>query len=315
MRVLVTGGAGFIGHHLVIRLLSEGNAVNILDVADQNSSRVNSLIDRGATYFQGDITDIEALSSAMHQCTHVVHLAAQTSVQLSVENPENNDSVNINGTDNIIQIANIVNVQRIIFASSAAVYGDCEALPLVEESAGICLSPYAKSKLKCEQNLLTKSQCSVYALRLFNVYGPGQNSNSGYSAVIPAFVESLTKGLRVTIYGDGMQTRDFVHVHDVVRLINHILSSKEAIETGVYNVASQSELSVNQLHSLIIRKLNEINQNIPLSKPHYAESRKSDIRHSCADISKVSAAFGWHPEISIDNGLASLIKYHMELIR
>ncbi len=313
MRVLVTGGAGFIGHHLVTELLSKNIAVNILDLAEQNGNSVKSLIQLGATYFQGDITDVNSIQTAIKGCDNIVHLAAQTSVQLSMSNPEHNNLVNINGTNNLIEIANQASIKKIIFASSAAVYGDSKKLPLVEQSAGICLSPYAQSKFQCEHDLLERSNSVVYSLRFFNVYGSGQNSESGYSAVIPAFIKSLMNHQKVTIYGDGNQTRDFIHVQDVVCLITQLLRLEEMNESGIYNVASQTELSVNQLYSLISNKLYSIDNKFVLSEPQYSKPREGDILRSYADISKTNAAFGWRPGVNIEKGLESLIKFHLGL--
>ncbi|MGB0464277.1 MAG: NAD-dependent epimerase/dehydratase family protein, partial [Candidatus Poseidoniaceae archaeon] len=210
--MLVTGGAGFIGHNLVKTLLSNQHQVNILDITSSEDSRVKALVQMGASYYQGDIRDSNSITTAGQDCTHIVHLAAQTSVPASVENPTLNDEINIIGTRNIIDFINSHDIKKIVSASSAAVYGNCDQIPLAEESAGDCLSPYAESKFQNESDLfsLVNDSTEVHVLRFFNVYGPGQGTDSNYAAVIPSFVEKIISGQSPTIFGDGSQSRDFV---------------------------------------------------------------------------------------------------------
>ena len=311
--MLVTGGAGFIGHNLVKALITNQHQVNILDITPSEDSRVKALIGMGASYYQGDIRDSSAITRAGQDCTHIVHLAAQTSVPASVENPTLNDEINIIGTRNIIDFINSHDIQKIVSASSAAVYGTCDQIPLAEESAGECLSPYAESKFQNEADLfnLVNDNTGVHILRFFNVYGPGQGTESNYAAVIPSFVEKIISGKSPTIFGDGSQSRDFVEVSDVVSLILQILTDQNNIPNDVYNVATQTETSILELLQLISKSVTEIDPSIPIPKVNHQGKRSGDIDISLADIAKVKSAFNWQPKQSIEEGIASLVAFEL----
>ena len=310
LRVLVTGGAGFIGRSLVKELLDNNFSVNVIDTVSSSDNKAQSLTQLGAKYYTGDIRDLSSIEQAGEGCSHIVHLAAQTSVPASIENPELNDEVNINGTLNIIRYSNSNNIKKVVFASSAAVYGNCEDVPLVEESAGSCLSPYAESKFQSEKDLLSlmSSEIQVHILRFFNVYGPGQDTNSSYAAVIPSFIHRITSGQSPTIFGDGSQSRDFIAVSDVVDLITHILLNSNNPKNGVYNVATQTETSINELLRIINTSISEIDNSIEIPEIRYQEKRLGDITSSCADISKVVNSFSWSPKISLAHGVKSLVE-------
>ena len=313
MKILVTGGAGFIGHHLVTDLLQKQCQVNILDVVDISDNRVEYLVSLGANYFQGDITNYEDIIEAGRGCDHVVHLAAQISVPRSIQEPGLNDSINIHGTRNVIQFANNSSIRKIIFSSSAAVYGDCETNPIKEDYKGELQSPYAISKLQNEKdllNLVDESIC-VHILRFFNVYGSGQNLSSGYGAVIPSFIKSLSLGNSPIIYGDGNQTRDFIHVSDVVGLITKIILKHNTQTRGCYNVATQKETSVLQLFETIRIILVENFDYDPLPDAIFQSKRAGDIDRSFADISATKAHHIWSPKISIEQGLRALIQHQL----
>ena len=313
MRVLVTGGAGFIGHNLVKALLSKQHQVNVLDITSTDDSRVEALVKMGASYYQGDIRDANSITKAGQDCTHIVHLAAQTSVPASVEDPILNDEINIIGTRNIIDFINSHGINKIVSASSAAVYGNSDQMPLVEESAGDCLSPYAESKFQNESDLfnLVNDNTGVHVLRFFNVYGPGQGTDSNYAAVIPSFVEKIISGQSPTIFGDGSQSRDFVEVSDVVSLILQILVDESGVQNDVYNVATQTETSILELLQLISKSVTEIDASIPVPKVNFEGKRSGDIEVSLADISKVKSAFNWQPKRSIEEGIASLVAFEL----
>ncbi|HII23642.1 MAG TPA: NAD-dependent epimerase/dehydratase family protein [Candidatus Poseidoniaceae archaeon] len=313
MRVLVTGGAGFIGHNLVKTLLSNQYQVNILDIVSNEDSRVKTLIQMGANYFQGDIRDLAAISKAGQGCSHVVHLAAQTSVSASMENKTLNDEINIGGTRNIIEFVNTGEIKKVVSASSAAVYGNCDQMPLIEESAGDCLSPYAESKFQNEQDLLTmvNDDIGVHVLRFFNVYGPGQGTDSNYAAVIPSFIDNIILGNSPTIFGDGNQSRDFIEVSDVISLILLILIDDSETPNDIYNVATQTETSIQELLTLIGNSVSQTESSIEIPPASYQSKRSGDIDSSCASISKVKSAFGWQPKIELKQGILSLVEYEL----
>ena len=313
MQVLVTGGSGFIGHNLVKALLHTGHQVNIIDIIPNDDTRVRALSEMGANYFQGDIRDFDSVLQAGEGCTHVVHLAAQTSVPLSVENPTLNDDININGTQNIIRYVNSNSIKKVVFASSAAVYGNCDLMPLKEESAGDCLSPYAESKFKNERDLLSQvdANSEVHILRFFNVYGPGQGVDSNYAAVIPSFIDKVISGKELTIFGDGKQSRDFVEVSDVVSFIELILSHQRAMPNGVYNVATQNQKTILNLAEIICDSVAKIDDKLTIPKITHLGKRSGDIDHSCADISKAKLAFGWQPEIELERGIMLLVEHEL----
>ena len=206
-RVLVTGGSGFIGSNVIEELMKSFKVVN-LDLKPSKNSEIEQMI--------GDIRDKELVEKAVENCDIVIHLAAQVSVPLSIDYPQKTFDINIQGTQNIIDAAHKFGIKRLIIASSAAVYGEVSDLPLKEESAGQCLSPYAQSKWENETQIMLAREkgLEAIALRFFNVYGPGQSKDGTYAAVIPKFVEMLTTGKQPIVHGDGLQSRDFIHVKD-----------------------------------------------------------------------------------------------------
>ncbi|MBK71247.1 MAG: LPS biosynthesis protein WbpP [Euryarchaeota archaeon] len=313
LRVLVTGGAGFIGRNLVKDLLANNFAVSVIDTVSSSDKKAQSLIQLGAHYYNGDIRDLPSIEQAGEGCSHIVHLAAQTSVPASLANPELNDEVNLNGTLNIIRYSNSNNIKKVVFASSAAVYGNCEDVPLVEESAGSCLSPYAKSKFQNEKDLLSlmSKEPQVHILRFFNVYGPGQDTNSSYAAVIPSFIQRIISGQSPIIFGDGSQSRDFIAVSDVVDLIIHILVNSNNPKNGVYNVATQTETSINELLRIIKTSISQTDNDIEIPEIKYQRKRSGDITSSCADISKTVNSFGWSPKVSLAQGIKSLVEFEL----
>jgi len=314
-KILVTGGAGFIGSNVVNSLLSAGHAVSIIDnLSTKNFDVIELVKQRGADFTQGDIRDQDAVEKAMIGCDHVIHLAAQTSVPYSIQHPEETYQINVIGTQLVFDTAVKFGVTKIISASSAAVYGNCKNLPLDEDDAGELLSPYASSKWENERQIIglrDKGQKAV-SLRFFNVYGVGQNVNGGYAAVIPAFVNRMVLGKPPHIFGDGNQTRDFIHVDDVSSFILQIIENDWfAIENHAYNVATQTTTSLQQL-------VNEINSAIishsPTKgalEPIYAERRDGDIIHSVASSQRSVTDYGWSAKIELSQGINELVKLAM----
>ena len=303
MKVLITGGSGFIGQHVTQILIDEGIEVRVYDLQPSNHPDVESI--------QGDILDNVKLERTALGCDAIVHLAAQVSVSRSVENPEETHLNNVVGTRNVLSCASQLNIKRVIIASSAAVYGNESKLPLVEEAVGTLQSPYASSKAENEFQVLEarKNGLEVVALRFFNVYGPHQSISNGYSAVIPSFINCISKGAQPTVHGNGLQTRDFVHADDVALGISMFLRTDWSnVESHVYNVASQSQLSIIELIEIINQiclETKTIQHQLP---PLFLDARNGDIEHSMANISKITAHIGWKPTISIHKGLRALIE-------
>ena len=281
--VLVTGGNGFIGTHLCNHLHQNGHSVISLDVMHTDSHPWECIT--------ADIRD----GLQFDGIDWIVHLAAQISVPRSIENPDETLSINVDGTASILSAAEVADVKKIIFASSAAVYGDCEIIPIPESAPLTPQSPYAVSKIVGEE-LLRRSDISTCSLRFFNVYGPNQSAEGGYAAVIPAFKKAIELGKECKIFGDGTQVRDFIHVNDLVRIILFALESTE-LPTEL-NVASGSGTSLLDL----VEILQELNPNMP--SPLFEQERVGDIHTSIADISKLISSLPVGELISIKEGLS-----------
>jgi UDP-glucose 4-epimerase len=294
--ILVTGSSGFIGSHLVERLRRKGFKVIGLD---HRPSIFTDII--------GDIRNYDLLKEIMQNINVVVHCAAQTSVIKSVENPIFDAEDNILGTLNVLEAARRTNkIECFIYLSSAAVYGIPHYVPIDENHPCHPISPYGISKLAGEH--YTKVYFEIYNLpticiRLFNVYGKNQDLESPYSSVISKFINRIIKNLPLIIYGDGEQTRDFIHVNDVVDMIIKAIECKEAIGE-IFNCGTGKETSINELARIMMSlsgKTLEIK---------YSNARPSDIRRSCADIRKAEKILGFKPKISLEKGLEELLKNH-----
>ena len=305
-RVLVTGGSGFIGSNVIEELMKSFKVVN-LDLKPSKNSEIEQMI--------GDIRDKELVEKAVENCDIVIHLAAQVSVPLSIDYPQKTFDINIQGTQNIIDAAHKFGIKRLIIASSAAVYGEVSDLPLKEESAGQCLSPYAQSKWENETQIMLAREkgLEAIALRFFNVYGPGQSKDGTYAAVIPKFVEMLTTGKPPIVHGDGLQSRDFIHVKDLVRAIESLLECNwKLVDDHTYNLASQSQTTILELIELINSSIVKITPNFNIAEPNFEQSRKGDIIHSYADISKISNTLNWGPSIEISQGIEELVRMSLK---
>ena len=315
-KVLVTGGAGFIGSSVAKKCLQNGHEVVILDNLSSASNEVlEHLESLGIRAVIGDIRDPYSVQRAMHDCDAVVHLAAQISVPASIANPQENNSINVEGTQLILDYCKQFAVKRVIVASSAAVYGQDDRLPYAEDSAGDLLSPYAQSKWDNEQQIIASrlNGQNTVALRLFNVYGPGQRVDGGYAAVIPKFIDMMTHGKAPTINGDGLHTRDFVHVDDVAKLILTIIENQwNALENHVYNVATGNKTSLLDLVRSIKKGLENNSINTHNLSPIFGEDRAGDIRHSVADVQRVARDYGWEAEITFEKGIISLVEHTLD---
>ncbi len=304
LKVLVTGGAGFIGSHVVDTLINRGYDVKILDnMSTGKLSNISGHWSKGMVELvEGDIRNLELLKKTVHDVSIVFHTAAITSVPFSVKNPELTVDVNVGGTVKLLASAIEAKVEKFIFVSSCAVYGDPRFLPVKETHPTSPISPYAESKMVAEHFTMGFSQRQLIksvVLRLFNVYGPRQGVNE-YSGVITRFFDCCKKGLPLTIYGDGSQTRDFIHVQDVADALLNASELKDA-EGQTFNIGSGKPTSIQQL----AQEAFKINNSLP--KVIYDKPRSGDIRHSFADISKAQQLLKFEPKYTLENGLLTLL--------
>ena len=308
-KTLVTGGAGFIGSHIVDRLLKEGFEVTVID--DLSTGRRENIAHhqnrKDFHFVKGDIRNTALVKKVVEDVDAVFHEAALVSVPSSIENPLLTNEINVSGTLNLLKACTDANVKRFIYASSTAIYGDTETLPKHEKLMPQPISPYAVSKLAAENYV--KIYHEVYGLnticlRYFNVYGQRQ-TYSPYSGVITIFINSLLKNEPPIIYGDGKQTRDFVHVQDVVEA-NVLALTKETAIGEVLNVATGTPTTINQLAATLQQIMKTS------LKPVYTSPRPGDIRHSYADITRANKLLQYNPEISLRNGLTQLVKWYAD---
>jgi UDP-glucose 4-epimerase len=295
-RIAVTGGAGFIGSHLVDALSAENDVV-VLD--DFSSGRMENLLgSAGHRIVRGSVTRPSQLRLAFRGADTVFHLAARPGVPASVADPRGSSRVNLDGTLNVLEAARECDVRKVVFSSSCAVYGDARP-PVRETAAPAPMSPYAVQKLAAEhycKNFQALYGLRTVCLRYFNVFGPRQDPASQYAAVVPVFFRDLLAKGRLTVFGDGSQTRDFIFVDDVVRA-NLLAAEKGAADGLVLNIATGRGTSVNALAREIARLAAK-----PLAVKR-APPRGGDIRHSWADISRARKVLGFRPKTSLSDGL------------
>lgn len=305
MRVLVTGGAGFIGSNIAHALVEKDEDVVVLDGLQTGFEENLGGIEKDITFVKGDILDTKAVGAAVKGADYVLHQAALNSVTRSVKIPRETVEVNVMGTVNLLIAARDEGVKRFVLASSSSVYGDTPMLPKREDMPLSPLAPYPTSKLACE--LLTRQFCELYgmdtvSLRYFNVFGPRQNPKSEYSAVIPKFITGMLKGERPVIYGDGNQTRDFTYVQNVVNA-NILAMEAKNCNGAAINIATGKRISINRLVEIINEYLGvEI-------EPVYEKPRPGDILHAVADVSKARELIGYEPKYSVEEGLKKTIEW------
>jgi UDP-glucose 4-epimerase len=302
MNVLVTGGAGFIGSHLVEELLHAGHRVRVLD--NLSSGKRDNLAQAGEVEFiEGDIRDRAAVAAAVRGTEAIVHLAAVASVQASIDDPIGTHETNLVGTLNLLEAVRANGCTRFVYASSAAVYGDTQHLPVAEHDGVAPLSPYAADKLAGEHYLefyRRKFGLKGTAYRFFNIYGPRQDPSSPYSGVISIFARRIGEGAPVTIFGDGQQTRDFVYVGDLTQLLVQTLTNDAAVGQ-VINVGRGIECSLldllTEMERIAERKIER----------RHEPARVGDILRSCADIARLRASGGRVPATPLAQGLERLL--------
>lgn len=297
MKILITGGAGFIGSNLAAHLLTKGHQVTALD----NTATKTKHLPKGCAFINADITNKEAVMTAAQGHDAIVHLAAMVSVPETIEHPERAEIINVIGSINVLAAAKEAKAKKVVFASSAAVYGLEPATPTKETERPRPMSPYAITKLAMEDYaaLFASQGLSTVCLRFFNIYGPGQDPTSQYSAVIPAFINRAVKGETITIYGAGEQTRDFTYVADVCRAIELALTKG----SGAINIATGKNVTINQLADEILHIINS------KSKIIHAAERPGDPRTSLADISKAKKELGFTASTSLAEGLKQTVEY------
>lgn len=300
--VLVTGGAGFIGSHLVRALLSRGHTVRVLDNLSTGFRENLAAVESDIEFLHEDIRDVDACDRAMKGVDTLFHLAALASVSRSMRDPIATHEVNVNGTVRLLEAARKHGVRRCVFSSSSSVYGETPALPKAEDAEPLPKSPYAASKLSAEQYTLAYARAGLVegvALRYFNVFGPRQDANGPYAAVIPLVMRAaLTRG-RMTVFGDGLQTRDFTYVDNVVHA-NLLAASAPAEQASgqVTNVGGGRRISLMDL-------INEVGRlsGHPIDID-YQPPRPGDIKHSLASLDRARQATGYEPLVSMQEGLS-----------
>ncbi|WP_405295580.1 NAD-dependent epimerase/dehydratase family protein [Methanobrevibacter sp.] len=288
--ILITGGAGFIGSHIVDSLIENNNITIIDNLSTGSIKNLKYPKHENLRFVKGDICKIN-FDEFTCDVDYIFHLAAMASVPLSVENPLECNEINLNATVKLLNSAVNNDVEKIVFSSSSAVYGQNRNMPLKESEPPMPTSPYAASKASCELYLKTfydSYGLNYTALRYFNVFGPKQDKNSQYAAVIPNFISALLEGKQAEIYGDGEQTRDFVYVGDVVKAN---ISACKSDYNGIVNIASGEKLTVNRLYEIV---KNTLESNL---KPRYLPERLGDIKHSLADVENMKKI-----NLKIDSG-------------
>jgi UDP-glucose 4-epimerase len=298
VKVLVTGGAGFIGSNLVRALLERGDDVRVLDNFSTGSR--GNLEGLELEIVEGELRSYERVHNAVRGTEVVYHLGALGSVPRSVQDPLTSSAVNVEGTLNVMLAARDEGIRRVVFASSSSIYGNQPELPLRESMAPDPISPYGVAKLAAERYCVSFSRVyhslETVVLRYFNVFGPRQDPGSQYAAVVPLFITAIAAGEPVTIFDDGEQSRDFTYVDNVVRA--NLLAADAAGASGrIFNVSAGSPVTVNELAGAIGDLLQK-----PVER-RYLPPRAGDLRHSWADMSEGQEAFGYEPTVSLEEGL------------
>jgi UDP-glucose 4-epimerase len=302
-RVLVTGGAGFIGSNLVAALLERGDEVRVLDNFSTGSRANLASLGREVEVVEGDLRSYERVHTAVRGTEVVFHQGALGSVPRSVQDPLSSTAVNVEGTLNVLLAARDEGIRRVVAASSSSVYGDGGSFPRVETQAPNPISPYAVAKLAAERFCVSFTRVygiETVALRYFNVFGPRQDPSSQYAAVVPRFIRAIADGRSVTVHGDGEQSRDFTYVENVVAA-NLAAADADGANGKIFNVAAGAPNSVNTLVDTIGRLLGK-----DVVREH-APPRAGDIRDSFADVSAARAVLGWTPTIDFEDGLRRTI--------
>jgi nucleoside-diphosphate-sugar epimerase len=309
--ILVTGGAGFIGSNLVKKLVRDGYKVKVIDNLStgkkQNLKEVMAKIE----FIKGDLLNLKLLEKATRGVDYIFHVAAIASVQRSLDNPVWSFTNNANATLNVLMTAKKNKVKKVIYSASSSMYGNSQKKEKDEELIPQPLSVYAAGKLTGEYLMKCFSVCfglSTVCLRYFNVFGPNQDPNSAYSAVIPLFIKSILKNKRPVIYGDGKQSRDFTYVDNVVAANILAMKAKKIKNGESINIALNKNHSLLELLEIINKKLNK------KIKPIFKPARKGDVKHSLASIKKAKELINYQPKISFEKGIEKTIDYYKKIV-
>jgi UDP-glucose 4-epimerase len=309
-RVLVTGGAGFIGSHLVKRLVTEGHSVRVVDNLVTGFRHNLDEVANSVDFIKGDICDPDVCNGAVQGMETVFHVAALPSVPRSMADPVGTHNTNVNGTLNLLESSRRAGVRRFVYSSSSSAYGDTPALPKVESMEPLPRSPYAAAKLSGELYTLAYARAGLLegvALRYFNVFGPRQDPNGPYAAVVPLIFRSIVTDAPITIFGDGLQTRDFTYVDNVVDA-NLLGSSRDAnrVSGHVVNIGAGSRVSLLELVALA-----EDVTGKRVAVRHLTE-RAGDVRDSQASLDRAGSVLGYRPQVGVRDGLARLWAWYAE---
>ena len=306
MNCLVTGGAGFIGTNLTRTLLAQGHRVRILDNFSTGKRENLGPFQDHIELIEGDLRSYHTVHEAARDIEVIFHQGALPSVPRSINDPITTNQVNVEGTLNILNAARDTDVRRVVYASSSSIYGENPELPKQEDMTPRPISPYAVAKLAGEKycQVFTRTYgLETVALRYFNVFGLGQDPRSQYAAVVPLFITAFLDGDRITVYGDGEQSRDFTFIENVVQA--NILAAQAPDAAGeVFNVACGTQMSLNQMLDHL-RTIMETDTEV-----HYVPSRPGDVKHSLADIEKARRILGYHPAVPVELGLRRSVEWY-----
>ena len=301
MKTLVTGGAGFIGSHIVRRLLDDGHQVSVIDNLSTGARENLAEVAERIEFIEGDIRSPGDCDRACDRAEVIFHVAALPSVPRSIANPWASHDHNVNGTMQLLEAARRAGSRRVVYSSSSSVYGDTAVLPKVETMEPLCRSPYATAKLAGEQYVLAYARAGLLegvALRYFNVFGPRQSPTSAYAAVIPAFLEAARTGSVATVHGDGEQTRDFTYVDNVVQAnMQAAFEPADRVNGWVTNAGAGSRASLNQLLDLVEAVTGKKVQR------NYGPPRVGDVRDSQASLDRARQVLGYEPTVDLKTGL------------
>ena len=309
-RVLVTGGSGFIGQHAVSAMLKRGWEVVNLDLVPSSIAQTPSYRE-----ILGDVRDEDAVIRAVEGVDAVIHLAAMVSVQASIDTPDETYSVNVEGTRCVLEACKSKGVPTFLHASSAAVYGNGIGGAINEAASVMPLSPYGESK-KLSEDLVTDAHregMRAASFRFFNVYGPGQRTEGAYAAVIPTFIELMCRHRPPTVHGDGLTTRDFIHVKDVVNaLIIGVEMTADSYNHAIYNIARGVSTTLMDIVSHINSSLIEIEHIAENIAPIHTPERHGDVRHSLGNAERLRNEFRWEPRHDLASSIRTMVNLHVE---
>jgi len=303
---VVTGGGGFIGSHIIENLVRQRNTVKVIDNFSTGKRENIDAFKNDVEIIDADLAETKNLAQFLKGADYVIHQAAIPSVPKSILDPLKSHNANVNGTLNLLLACRDAGVKRFVYASSSSLYGDSPTLPKHESMMPNPLSPYGAQKLFAEMycQVFTKAYgLETVSLRYFNVFGPRQDSTSQYSGVLALFIPAVLQGRRPTIYGDGLQSRDFTYVQNVVEA-NLLACKVPGVAGQVFNVACGDRITVNSM-------LHQINKIVGVDiSPIYAEPRSGDIKHSQADITRAREHLGYEPKVSFEEGLRATVEWY-----